>query len=239
MNVWCPGASEAALSLARALGGRKMRRMTTLQRWLMRERGRKMSLLLMSPFTAGMTAPLLEHVNLLNGRMCWDKLLQHHVMRGAGIPTLDVLPYAPDGEWVGRTRRHSRGDDFLQTIEPDYFTRKVEVVKEFRFHIIGGRSVKGGGKVPVEGEEVHPWVRSRQFGWKVDYGPLGREGITAGMREMAKEASAVLQMDAGAVDVWQLAGGSNIVGEVNVRPGMDEPTVVAWATALKEMEDGD
>ncbi len=220
MVVWCPSRSKTARDLAQGLGW--MRCKKRLPPFV--EGG-----LLLQPLATG----LPMGATWMNSRMCWDKLTQHHVLRGAGIPTLDVLPYPPDDTWVGRTRRHAGGGDFLQTIEPDYFTRKVSVEKEFRFHIIGGRSVKAGGKIPHPTEEHHPWVRARQFGWVVDYGPEGREGITPPMREMAKAAALSLQMDAGAVDVWLLSDGGILVGEVNVRPGMDGPTVLAWVEGVR------
>lgn len=232
--IWCPPPSRSALLLARRLEWRKLRDSGRLIRLAgNRSFGQTSPLLLLYPPPSEggpISAPLI-----LNSKMCWDKLTQHHVLRGAGIPTLDVLSYAPDEGWVPRTRHHAGGGDFLQVVEPDYFTRRVSVEKEFRFHIIGGKSVKAGGKIPLPG--AHEWVRSRQFGWVVDYGPRGRDGIAPPMREMAKEAAAALQMDAGVVDVWKLDDGRAIVGEVNVRPGMDEPTIEAWATALKEISE--
>lgn len=234
--IWCPPASSAAMALSRQLGWRKMRTERGMRRFLRRNPPPSAVVVLSPHEWTSSRQILLQSTSgklvLVNDKVCWNKLNQHHVLKGAGIPTLDVLSYPPDEGWIPRTMHHGGGDDFLQPIEPDYFTRKVSVEKEFRFHIIGGKSVKAGGKIPLP--EAHEWVRARQFGWVVDYGPRGREGITKEMRDMAKEAALTLQMDAGVVDVWKLTTGEVLVGEVNMRPGMDAPTVWAWAEALKE-----
>lgn len=225
--VWCERGSRTARMLAKSLGVRRLRRWGVVG---------KASLLLLSP------PPTPPPPGSLNSRMCWRKLNQHLNLGGAGLPTLEVCYNPPVDEvqthlWIPRSAAHGGGDDFLPGahFHPAYWTKWEEVEKEFRFHILGGVSVKAGGKVPREGATPHPTIRSGQFGWAISYGERGRVGITKEMRELAKEAAEVCQMDAGVVDVWKLQDGRILVGELNVRPGMDEPTVLAWVNRLREM----
>lgn len=222
-GIWCPKGSKTARMLAQTLGVQRVRR----------EREVLENLLLLHP-------PPKESIlrRCLNDRMCWGKLRQHLVLAGAGLPTLRVAIFPPGEGWIPRSAEHARGDDFDgKPVRAAYYTFWEDVEKEFRFHIVGGSSVKAGGKVPRLGMGmVHPTIRSGQFGWAISYGAIGREGITKEMRELAKEAAGVCQMDAGVVDVWQLRDGKILVGELNVRPGMDQPTVEAWAAALRRME---
>lgn len=223
-GIWCPTGSKTVRMLAQTLGVQRVRR----------HRGVLENLLLLHP------APKDALVKgCLNDRMCWGKLRQHIVLAGAGLPTLRVAIFPPKAEeekWIPRSADHARGDDFNgRPVRAAYYTFWEDVEKEFRFHIIRGSSVKAGGKVPRTAG-FHPNIRAGQFGWAISYGAAGRDGITKEMRELAKEAAAVCQMDAGVVDIWKLTDGRLIVGELNGRPGMDQPTADAWASALRSLE---
>lgn len=74
----------------------------------------------------------------------------------------------------------------------------------------------------------HPWVRSYDGGWKLDYGENSRRYITNTIRDAAKRAVTALKLDFGAVDVGLVAG-RPVILEVNLAPGLDVgPSVDAY-----------
>ncbi len=152
---------------------------------------------------------------------------------------LGTPPPAPVllGEWLGRTNRHVGGEDLLTPPpHPDYFSKKEELVEEYRIHSFLGKSIKAGVKVPREGVAApHPWIRSLEAGWRIRYD--GFESRRE-MREMAGAAVSALNLDFGAVDLGRKSDRSLIVLEVNRAPGLADGTANSYARAIRGWRDG-
>lgn len=137
---------------------------------------------------------------------------------------------APQGEWVGRENSHMGGSDLLvPTTNPEYFSRKENFTQEFRVHSFNGRSLRAGVKVPRNGMTPHPWIRSWDGGWRINY-----DGVTArqAQRDIAHAAVEALGLTFGAVDIGQRADNSLVVLEVNRAPGLEGGTISAYARAI-------
>lgn len=148
-----------------------------------------------------------------------------------------IPPPAPEVTWLGRSFRHVGGNDLLTIPEaPDYFSKKEEIVEEFRVHSFLGKSIKAGVKVVREGVDApNPWIRSLNGGWRIRYD--GFESRKE-MREVAAAAVKALGLDFGAVDLGRLRGGGLIVLEVNKAPGLGDGTVNTYARAIRGWRDG-
>lgn len=142
-------------------------------------------------------------------------------------------PAQPVGDWVGRTFNHTGGLDLLRPpAAPDYWVKKLELVKEFRVHSFQGKSIRAG--IKSKREDFHgtlsPWVRSWDGGWRIKY-----DGVSSKKkhRELAHKAVAALGLQFGAVDIGQKADGSLVVLEVNRAPGISDGTTAAYAAAIQ------
>lgn len=180
-------------------------------------------------------------VRVLNGKPSRTKLEELGALQEKGVPVPPFDTHNWGEGWIGRSLRHQEGNDFLPPGErprPAYWTRKLDIEREFRFHIFklpeGFMSIRGGEKLPRV-PNPHPWVRSWQHGWKISY---GKDLKGAGKcREASKKALEALGYDFGAVDVGLLRGGEPVVLEVNSRIGLDEggDTVVKYAEAIERV----
>lgn len=143
---------------------------------------------------------------------------------------------APSSEWLGRSYRHVGGADLLAPPQaPDYFSKKEDIVEEFRIHSFLGKSIKAGVKVPRDGATPHAWIRSLDGGWRIRY-----DGFESrkDMREVAHAAVKALSLDFGAVDLGRKADGSMIVLEVNRAPGLGDGTINTYSKAIRAWRDG-
>lgn len=186
-----------------------------------------------------------ERGKILNASLLPNKLLEAEELREGGVETIRVMrdPKKKEG-WLPRTLHHVGGRDLLATqghedrplpFTPAFWTKKEEVVRELRYHIFLGKSIRAGGKIHRDGwggegqPTPHPWIRSLDSGWRVSYG----ESPPKRYRDLAKRALEVLGYDFGAVDIGIRADGSALVFEVNTAPGMEEGTAGVWAEAIK------
>lgn len=134
-------------------------------------------------------------------------------------------------EWLPRRNNHVGGSDLLRPGQADYYSRREQVVEEYRIHIFKGKSIRAGVKVGREGMTPHQWIRSFDAGWRIQY-----DGFKSSkpMRELAAGAVAALGLDFGAVDLGKLADGSLMVLEVNRAPGIEGGTVDRYVTAITQ-----
>lgn len=140
-------------------------------------------------------------------------------------------PVAPAETWLGRSNRHVGGNDLLNTPETvDYYSKKENIVEEYRIHMFKGRSIRAGKKVQQparpDGSAPHAWIRSYDAGWVIRYDGFQS---TKAMRKLAKAALDALGLDFGAVDMAKKADGTLMVLEVNRAPGVEGGTVEAYA----------
>lgn len=159
---------------------------------------------------------------------------------GRAIPV--APPPAPAGDWIGRANNHVGGNDILRgnplAGNGDYYSKKENLVEEYRLHIFKGKSIRAGVKVKREGFEgtAHAWVRSFEAGWKIKYDDFKSKKA---MRELAVKAVATLGLDFGAVDLGKRADGSYLVLEVNRGPGLEGGTTEAYARAIEKWSRGE
>jgi hypothetical protein len=169
------------------------------------------------------------------------KYSELQTLRTAGVCCPEVS-LSPESNWLPRRNNHQGGSDLLRPpVNPDYYVKKYEITKEFRVHIFRSgeaySSIRAGLKVPRDGVDSsarHPWIRSYDAGWRLDYGEACQLAIRQSVRDEAKKAIKVLGLDFGAVDVGVLPDGRPLVLEVNRAPGNEGNTTRTYATKFIE-----
>lgn len=142
---------------------------------------------------------------------------------------------AVQDEWLPRRSNHVGGSDLLKPpVVPDYYSKKENIVEEYRLHMFLGKSIRAGKKEqqatrPDGHTPAHGWIRSFDAGWKINY--AGFKSNEA-MRSLAASALKALKLDFGAVDLGKLADGSYIVLEVNRAPGVEGGTSATYAKKI-------
>ena len=167
----------------------------------------------------------------LNAAAFTNKLTQLEKLQEAGVlvPGFcaaggafpDIPPYPG---WLGRRSNHKKGRDFRGHYAPkmpDFYVEPLILTQEKRLHVFKRPQgafcvIRTATKVPIEGEETHPWVRSHETGWKLSY----TGGSTEAERRAATSAVRALGLDFGAVDIGTFCG-TPLVLELNTCPGID------------------
>lgn len=148
------------------------------------------------------------------------------------------------GEWLGRTLNHVGGTDLLTPpAAPEFYSKKENIVREYRIHSFLGRSIRAGKKAWREGygtagvtRHAHPWIRSYDGGWRIVYDNFES---TRPQRDLAHAACSALGLQFAAVDLGEKADGSLIVLECNRAPGLENNTVTSYASAVRNWMAGD
>jgi hypothetical protein len=130
----------------------------------------------------------------------------------------------------------------LNAIDPTYFISKENFTSEYRIHSFDKRSIRAGVKVPREGFTsclesefrleaglVHPWIRSFEGGWRVNYDGFKS---TPELRKLAHKAVTALGLTFGAVDIGLRADGMMKVLEVDRAPRIEGGTVASYTRAI-------
>lgn len=154
--------------------------------------------------------------------------------RSSARASWERTPATPTEIWLGRKNNHIGGNDLLALQgTPDFYSKKEEIVEEYRLHMFRGKSVRAGVKVPAPERvsRVHPWIRSYDAGWTIRYDNFQS---TKPMRKLARAALKALGLDFGAVDMGKKADGSLIVLEVNRAPGLENNTTATYARHIAE-----
>lgn len=141
--------------------------------------------------------------------------------------------------WLPRTSHHVGGSDLLNPPrEPNYYSKKEDLIEEYRIHCFKGRSIRAGRKVQgVEGVNgSHEWIRSLDSGWRLSYDGFSS---TKEQRKLAKEALEALDLDFGAVDIGKKRDNSLVVLEVNRAPGLEGNTINVYADAIQRWTRGE
>ncbi len=143
---------------------------------------------------------------------------------------------APVGEWLPRTFNHIGGHDLMTApAAPDYYSKKENIVEEYRLHMFNGKSIRAGKKGAREGVRQHPWIRSYDAGWGINYAGFNS---TKAMRTLAAKAVETLGLQFGAVDMGKKQNGDLIVLEVNRAPGLEGGTVTSYVNAISAWAEG-
>lgn len=220
VHIWCPRFSDSAISIREALKSTGLKVYKSkkdihgkaLRRFLDRVKRGDLWINWGPP-----RLPVLPDVVTLNSSPQLNKKQQLLKLSEHGVPTLEVSDTSKEG-WLGRSFNHQQGRDLLKHYGRDYWTRKVEFVRELRIHIYKGKSIHAGLKVPRD-SNPHPWIRSYESGWKIDYSRASN--IKQDRRDVAKQAIKALSLDFGAVDIGITKDNKPIVIEVNTAPGLD------------------
>lgn len=159
-----------------------------------------------------------------------------------------AAPLIAATDWVGRVNNHTGGTDLLTPPgNPDFWVKKLELVKEYRIHMFLSKSIRAGVKTIREGFSDNPamvrgdtriaskWVRSYDGGWTIKYDDFKSKHA---MRELAHKAVTALKLDFGAVDIGEKANGELVVLEVNRAPGLEGGTVDAYSKAITTWSQG-
>lgn len=178
-------------------------------------------------------------VKVLNKTIESNKLreLQKLKERNVACPEFTTDSNAVGMAWIKRRANHQGGSDLLNPpLRPDYWVKKYDFVNEFRVHIVrmweGPTSVRAGIKVPrTTGftSTPHPWIKSYDAGWMLDYGSRCQTALKQKTRDAAKAALDALGLDFAAIDIGVLADGTPIVLEANRAPGNEGNTTKIYA----------
>lgn len=158
--------------------------------------------------------------------------IQQHRTNEAARRTAWAAQPAPVTEtWLPRSNRHVGGNDLLAGVDqPDFFSKKENIVEEYRVHMFKNKSIRAGKKVqrPTTpgGTPSHQWIRSFDAGWIIQYDGFQS---TKPMRKLARQALNALGLDFGAVDLGKTADNHLLVLEVNRAPGVEGGTVESYA----------
>jgi hypothetical protein len=148
----------------------------------------------------------------------------------------------PAETWLPRRNNHVGGNDLLEENlrDVDFYSKKEDLVEEFRLHMFRGKSIRAGRKVqqptrPDGRTAPHAWIRSYDAGWQIRYDGFNS---TREQRAIAAQAVTALELDFAAVDIGQKRDGSLIVLEVNRAPGVEGGTVTAYARHITAWAQG-
>lgn len=142
------------------------------------------------------------------------------------------LPIPVVSVWLPRRVNHIGGTDLLHPpAQPDYYSKKEDIVEEYRVHCFNGKSIRAGIKAPRTGATQHPWIRSYDAGWSIKYTDFKSK---KSMRELAAKAVEALGLQFGAVDIGKKADGTLIVLEVNRAPGLSDNSATVYAKAIEQ-----
>lgn len=181
-----------------------------------------------------------NRLNLNGGHFGDDELARieqairnHREVEARRLAQHNNQPAVPAENWLPRRNNHVGGNDLLQgnIADPAFYSKRENVVEEYRLHMFKGKSIRAGRKVadPQRVARPHEWIRSFDAGWTIRYD--GFESTRA-MRDLGAAALTALGLDFGAVDIGRRADGSFLVFEVNRAPGMEGGTLEAYAKAI-------
>ena len=242
--VYCPRASQGALELVRALGAIRLRNFDGME---FRDKRRKISVPDGSHIVCwGAPLSKIDGIEILNSQdSLKSKYAQWQAMAMGGIATINMRRSTEvqdpkkfvDSGYFPRSNNHIGGNDLLFGVKnPDIWTLKETFVNEYRIHSFNGRSIRAGIKVPRDGFQavppggvwtpnsrlIHPWVRSFDGGWRINYDGFKS---TLKLKQIAHAAVAALKLDFGAVDIGETPQGVLKVLEVNQAPGIENNSV--------------
>lgn len=236
--------SQSAKDLVEGLGASRLRHFDGLSCWT----GRKRVTLTSADRVIcwGSFLPSLgEDIPILNAGLSTNKFLQLRTLATSGIATPPAAASKFSSTALPRLKFHSGGSDLLTPPEkPEFWVEKLPFVSEYRIHSFAGKSIRAGVKVPREGFRevperqfrpgaglVHPWIRSFDAGWRVQYDGFRSDKK---MRVLAHAAVKTLGLTFGAVDIGKLSNGTYLVLEVNTAPGLEGGTLTAYIKRLTE-----
>jgi hypothetical protein len=177
----------------------------------------------------------------VNGKVETDKLVQMERFEARRVSTPEFST-TPHPGWMGRTRYHRMGKDFLKKRGFDFWTEPIKGKREFRAHTFINANGEGYiGRLQVkylkcpekqlffDDNPDYP-IRGRKFGWHMDsYYPndqwmeyVPNDLDVQGLLMTAIQSLKSQEWDMGAVDLIESDGGMIYVLEANSCPGMKD-----------------
>lgn len=155
---------------------------------------------------------LPQGVQIFNRAPLRTKVEELRILDDARIGVPEFRRQAPPDPvgWIPRRLHHQDSQDFFsppQGGEVGFWTRRVQIAEEWRFHIFGGRSLRSARKIPLLGE-------TNVFHYSHVPGPED-------LRRISIRAVRELGLEFGAVDIIRTNDLRSLVLEVNRRPGLD------------------
>lgn len=167
----------------------------------------------------------------LNSKILGDKLIElKRLAVDVPVPPFTTSNFRV-GEWIARKRHHKNGNDLLPGSQAEFWTLHVDTVKEYRVHVYKERVIRLGLKFTRD-PNSHPWIRSWDNGWRVDYTTHSTDVVSERVCDVAIAAIRAVGYDFGAVDVGVTAQGHPVVFEVNSAPGLMASTADLYADAI-------
>lgn len=187
----------------------------------------------------------------LNRNTYGTKLDQLMVWDRAGLPCVRFST-TPLETWLPRSFYHSGGKDFSRNIIPDFWTKPVRSITEWRVHVfrksngaighpadyVAGRiGWKTRGDLELRGVEASGVpIRSRRHGWRLKYFANPTRCPYPELMTLAKWAVCIQGWDFGAVDVLQTSDDNFVLLEANACPGLkDAKTLETYASNIRAM----
>lgn len=244
--MFCPRRSNGARDLAAELAAVRLRQFDGMDFWF---KGKRVNFQKGDVvINWGAEVPNMDGIRVLNAidnpmsKYEQGRILMNYVL---SVQVTDKRPAQENlGKFIGRRNGHQGGSDLLvKPVRPDFWSLKEIFVNEYRIHSFNGKSIRAGKKIVREGFTLvekeadwkpdsnlaHPWVRSFDGGWRINYDGFKS---SAAMRDAANKALAALKLNFGAVDLGVDEKGNIKVIEVNTAPGIEGNSVKVYAEAI-------
>jgi hypothetical protein len=228
LYLFCPRKSTGAEELIKLLRANRLKKFDGLHFW---DNG--LRFVLKDGDTIinwGGSIPELDGIRVLNpyGKMTKYEELYKLAKFGLRVPPM----YQTSPGVFGIPRGNYGKNDLLNPPDnPTWYTIKEDYTRELRIHVFNQRSIRAGERIPREGFQVHPWIRTYEGGWRLNY-----EGVksTKKLRDISYAAVEALGLTFGAVDLAELFNGTVKVIGVNRAPNISGATLQAYVRAINK-----
>jgi glutathione synthase/RimK-type ligase-like ATP-grasp enzyme len=243
--VYCNRASSSAYRLAKALGGRRIKRVGS------KYKQKKGDVVINYGCSdCGKIVPTLQKPYSV--KVATSKMATFDTLYAAGLPIpmytkskKQAQEWASVGKILGRNLdRGSQGRGITVYKKGEilgdhlFYVKYMKKEREFRYHVVGGKVVHIAEKMRIgkekRGDNYNQYVRSHGNGWVLAFHHLAGNPPPEGGERIASYACGALMLDFGAVDMgWNPDDGFFIL-EVNTGPGIEETTLEKYNDAIRE-----
>lgn len=239
------GPSNGALALARAVGGRLIRRANSKYK-------HRPGNVVLNWGSSGCPYPAVNKPAAV--AVAQSKTETFKVLGQAGVPVPGYTAsndlanvWNQDSRVLGRDLdRGAQGRGITVYNKGEgvgahmFYVRYVRKQREFRLHVFNGRVIFEQEKLQKNGAKDDPkfnkYIRSHDRGWCFAFNHLGERPVPEGVSAVAVRAVAALGLDFGAVDcAWNEHDGP-VVLEVNTAPGVEESCLEAYAATVRALQ---
>jgi hypothetical protein len=242
--VYCNRASSSAYRLAKALGGRRIKRFNSkykqkagdvvinygcsntgrIKPTLQKEYSCHVAISKMATFDAMLAARLPFPMYTKNKELAQKWLSQGKVLGRD-------LDRGSQGRGITVYRKGEILGDHL------FYVKYMKKDREYRYHVVLGKVVHIAEKLRVgkerRGDNYNALVRSHHNGWILGFNHLADSPPPPGGENIAVRACAELGLDFGACDMGWNANDGFFVLEVNTGPGIEGTTLEKYTEAIR------